>query len=507
MQSWPAICTGIALLVLLVLIIRFKMQAFLALLLVSIGLGLAAGMSPVSVLGSVSKGVGDILASVAILLALGSMLGRMLDVSGAAEVIARTLVNTFGTARASLAILAAAYLIGIPILFNVGFLLLIPIMWRLQRETGQSLLYFVLPLSFALGTTHSLVPPHPGIVGVVGALAPDNSATVMIQTIIFGSLMGIPCVLAGWFGPGLWWARRQMVLPPPLLAGADDKPVAADAEVPVRPKPAFLVCILIVTLPLVLSLVGFGATLALPAPSPPAPLPQRERGGGEGEKAADTKQVVEKALKSSVQSSAAKTQSWPPFLHHAPMQWLRFLGHPTMALLVPTLLAFVLLGTMRGMNADDLANHAGRALVDVGSMAFLFGAAGGFKQIIEDSDAGRFIAEQLLQLPLSPVVLAYVVAALVRIALGSATAAALLAASLLASMTEQLPSAYQTLLVLAIANGVTFMTQPADSGFWLVKEYANISVRDVMTRFNLCRITMSLTGFTILLAYEMIMLR
>src|SRR5262245_2777757 len=130
-NAWPALCTAVALVLLLVLIIRFKLQAFVALLVVSLGLGLAAGLPPAAVMTSITKGVGEIMGGVAIILALGAMLGRMLDASGAAEVIARTLVETFGVERASLAILVAAYLVGIPVLFGVGFLILIPILYRL----------------------------------------------------------------------------------------------------------------------------------------------------------------------------------------------------------------------------------------------------------------------------------------------------------------------------------------------------------------------------------------
>src|SRR5436190_13980537 len=170
MNPWPALCTAIALVVLLVLIIRYKFQAFVALLAVSLGLGLAAGLPPLRVVAAMGQGIGDILAGVTILLALGAMLGRILDASGAAEVIARTLVRGFGVPRASLAVLVAGYLIGIPVLFNVAFLLLMPIMYRLQRDTGKSLLWFVLPLTFSTATMHSLVPPHPGIVGAVQVL-------------------------------------------------------------------------------------------------------------------------------------------------------------------------------------------------------------------------------------------------------------------------------------------------------------------------------------------------
>jgi gluconate transporter len=472
-DSWPAWCTAAALVLLLILIIRFKLHAFAALLVVSLGLGLAAGLTPDKVVEAIGKGVGEILAGVAVILGLGAMLGRMLDASGAAAVIARTLVNAFGVARASLAILVAAYLIGIPVLFNVGFLLLIPIMWRLQRDTGRSLLWFVLPLAFSLATAHSLIPPHPGIVGAVNVLGGSASGTVMVETIVFGTLMGIPVVLVGWFGPGRWWARRQHVAPPEHLAG----PGAAAAAEPGEPaKASFTVAVLVVTLPLLLSLVGFGAKLLGDLGQLPAWVTQPP--------------VERSALPGTL-----------AFLAHPPLAWLRLLGHPTMALLVPTGLAFLLLGLRQGMGLDRLAKIAGTALQDVGEMVFLFGAAGGFMQVIKDSGAGEYIARQILLLPLSPVAVAYLVAVLMRVALGSATAAILTASALLAGLARSLPG-QETLLVLAVANGVTFMTQPADSGFWLVKEYCNLSVRDIMVRFNACRITMSLTGLALLLAYE-----
>jgi gluconate transporter len=474
-NAWPALCTGLALVVLLILIIRFQVHAFAALLAVSVGLGLAAGLPPAKVAEAIDSGVGNILKGVAVILALGAMLGKMLDVSGAAEVVARTLVSAFGVRRASLAILLAAYLVGIPVLFNVGFLLLVPIMWRLQRETGRSLLWFVLPLGLSLATTHSLVPPHPGIVGAVNALAPDAiRGTVMVQTIVFGALMGIPIVLVGWLGPGMWWARRQFVAAPPHLAGPETAPPTDESKKPAGPVPSFGLCLLIVTLPLLLSLVGFGARLLADLGQLPLWM---------------TQPLAEPAA----------LPAWLSFVGHSALGWLQFLGHPTMALLVPTALAFLLLG--RSMGSARLAKVAGSGLQDVGEMVFLFGAAGGFAQVIKDTGAGEVIAQQVLALPLSPVAVAYLVAVLLRVALGSATAAILTASAVLVGLTQRLPG-QETLLILAVANGVTFMTQPADSGFWLIKEYCNLSVRDVLLRYNACRITMSLTGLGLLLACE-----
>jgi H+/gluconate symporter-like permease len=304
---------------------------------------------------------------------------------------------------------------------------------------------------------------------------PSDTGGIMVQTIVFGTLMGIPVTLAGWLGPGRWWARRQFVEVPQHLAGTPQEPPPdppAAGNQGLEPKPSFPLSVVIVTMPLFLSLVGFGAQLvgdALPA---------------------WTKEPL---------AEWAPVSGWPALHVHSLLDWLKFLGDPTMALLVPTGLAFFLLGMRRGMSGDKLTKIAGDALQDVGGILFLFGAAGGFMQVIQATGAGDFIAQQFRSLPLTPVLVCYLVAMLMRIALGSATASILIAAGLLKQFVEP---GQETLLILAVANGVTFMTQPADSGFWMVKEYCNLSVRDVMFRFNSCRITMSLTGLGLLLLYE-----
>ena len=499
--AWPALCTILGLLLLLFLIIRWQLSAFVALIVVSIGIGLAAGMSPTTAVETVSVGIASIMKEVTVILALGAMLGRILEASGGAEIIAQKLIDLFGQKRASLALLVAAYLVGLPILFNVGFLVLVPIVYRLQKQTGQSLLFFLLPVSFSLGITHSLVPPHPGIVGAVQILSGEKSPPrpsskvkvqvepqqanvppaagvqrtppnqVMVQTILFGALMALPITLLGWLGPGRWWARRQHVDCPEQLAGTMTTRTAA-------PPASFAAALTVVTLPLLLSLIGFGAKLLDKLGQLPSFMAQPLLDRAE----------IATPLK---------------FLTHTPLAWLEFLGTPTMALLLPTGLAFWLLGA--GMNRQQMAKLAEKALHDVGSILFLFGAAGGFKEIIVQSGAGDYIADQVAGLPISRVATAYLVAAMVRAALGSATAAILTASALLVSVVQSMPG-QETLLVLAVANGVTFMTQPADSGFWMIKEYGNVSVRDVMLKFNACRISMSLMGLAILLAYEFLFL-
>ncbi len=458
-DHWPGLCAAAALMALLVLIIRYHVHAFIALLVVSLGLGLAAGLPPAKVVDAFNKGSADILRDVLLLLALGAMLGRMLETSGAAELIARRIMDAFGPKHTSLAIVLAAFLIGIPILFNVGFLVLIPIIWRLQRETNRSLLFFLLPLAFSLGITHSLVPPHPGIVGAVTNIAGEaNAGRVMVETIIFGIALSFPLALFGWFGPGRWWAQRQFVTAPENLSAG------TDAREPTVAK-SFTLALTIILAPLILSILGFGAKLL---------------------------------------QDLSRLPEWMTAAvwgNHSTLDWLQFLGKPTVALLVPTALAFWCYGLRRGWSHAKLAKLTGDALVDVGSMVFLFGAAGGFKEVIVETGVGKYLAGQMMGLPLSPVAIVFCVAGLMRIALGSATASILTASALLADFARSLPG-METLLVLSIACGVTVGTQPADSGFWMIKEYGNLSPRDVMLRVNGCRFLMALAGLGVLLAVE-----
>ncbi len=469
-EYWPGICAAAAIAGLLILVIRYKLHAFIALVGVSLMLGLAAGLPPGRVIDEISKGIGNILADVALLLAFGALLGRMLEVSGAAELIARRMIGALGQGNASFALLLAAFLIGIPMLFNVGFLLLIPIVWRMQRETNQSLLRFLLPFVFSLGVTHSLVPPHPGIVGAVIAIAGrEESNRVMVETIIYGIALSFPMVLIGWFGPGRIWANRQFVTPPENMSIADEK-----KEPPIARS--LTLALIIVLAPLVLSITGFGAKVLFDLNR----LPER------------------------MTWTLFGTDEIPVYfywLNHSPLDWLLFFGKPTVALGVPTVLAYVCYGTRRGWSHAQMSKITSDSLIEVGAMMFLFGAAGGFKEVIVATGVGRFIAGEMMQLSLSPVAISFCMAAIIRIALGSATASILTASALLTSLAAQRPG-FETLIVLSVACGVTVGTQPADSGFWMLKEYGNLSTSDVMLRINGCRLTMALSGLGILLIVE-----
>jgi H+/gluconate symporter-like permease len=193
--------------------------------------------------------------------------------------------------------------------------------------------------------------------------------------------------------------------------------------------------------------------------------------------------------------------SYLRWLNQSPLQWLTFLGKPAIALAAPTALALWCYGLRRGWSHAKLAKLTSDALLEVGGMVFLFGAAGGFKEVIGATGVGEYIARQMGGVPISPVAVAFIVAALMRIALGSATASILAASALVASFAASMPGR-ETLLVLSVACGVTVGTQPADSGFWMVKEYGNLTTGDVMLRFNGCRLLMASSGVGILLIAE-----
>jgi gluconate transporter len=469
--SWPIIAAALGLAVLLLLILRWHWHAFPALLAVSIGLGLAAGMTPEAVVRSFSKGLGEMLAGVALLLALGAMLGRLLDRSGAAGVIAGRLLGAVGTAHAPLGVLIASYVLGIGLLFNVGFLLLMPILYRLQQQTRASLLSYLLPMVFGLSLTHSLVPPHPGIVATVQVFGGEQANRVMIESILGGTLLGIPMALVGWYGPGRYWARRQMVEPPAEHLAAAKPATAAEAN-----TLGLGMALTLVILPLALCFLGFGAGLLRDLDRLPAWLTRTYFQKGE--------------LPASLS-----------IVTHRPLDWFLFVGNPAVALAITLVVGLVTLGHRLGWRGVRANQIAADGLQDVGSMVFLFGAAGGFKQVIQDSGAGEALASLFSTLPITPVMLAFAAGVVMRAALGSATAAHATTSALLAALALRTPDR-ASLLVMAVSVGVTFLTQPADSGFWLIKEYGNLSAKDVMVRFNSCRMVMALTGLAILLACE-----
>jgi gluconate transporter len=431
------ITTLLALALLLALILRWRVHAFLALLIVALLLGLAAGMAPAAILASFAKGVGDLLGSIAVLIGAGAILARLIEISGSGSVMAERLIAIFGPQRISWAMLFTGYLVGIPVFFDAGFLTLIPLAWALSERSKRSLLYYALPILASLTVTHGLIPTHPGPAAAALLVGADLG-----RATIAGLLIGIPSAIAGGIVYGVWMANRTPPMGAPPIAG-----VPPDAGAVNGAKPPFASVLMVVLLPLVM--IASGAFL----PGLSAVGPQANG-------------------------------------------WLRLAGDPSVALLVAVVCAFLVLGKYSGLTADTLRDQTSTSLNSIGSLLLIIGAAGAFKQVIVDSGAGNQFAAVLLGFHVSPLLSAFVVGAALRIALGSATASIATAASLVAPLAATY-SGDRVLLLMSLALGGSIFSNVNDAGFWMVKEYCGMTIPDTLKIYSTMKAVASIAGFAV----------
>ena len=434
-----ALFTAVSIVLLLVLILVVRLHAFLALLLTAMALGLAAGMSPEKLLKSIQNGFGDALGFIAVVVGLGAMIGRYLEHSGGGRALADWLLARFGKENAAWALLVAAYLVGLPIFFEVGLIILVPLVWNMARETRRSLLFYGLPVAAALTITHSLVPPHPAPAAAAQLLGADLG-----RTILYGAAVSVPMVLvAGIFYAG--WIARRIYVPVPEIAAA--APPAAEGAA--APPPVFQV-VLLLLLPVLLI---FGATVA--------------------------------------------SLSGVPFRSAAV-----FFGHPFVALAVTALLALWWFALRRGVSRAEAARLAADSLAPMGALLLIIGGGGAFKQVIVDSGVGDYAGRLLLSSAVSPLVVAYVIAVTMRLALGSATVAIITAAGIVAPIVKGTPGYSPDLLVLALCCGGSAFSHVNDSGFWMVNQYFGLTVSQTLKTWTAMKILSSLVGFAIVLALQ-----
>jgi len=429
------VIAGISLL--LFLIIRSKLHAFVALLLVSLLVGIGAGMPLEKVIESIQNGMGGTLGFVAVVVGLGAMFGQMLEVSGGAERLAQTLIKKFGESKAQWALGITGFIVAIPVFFDVGFIILVPIVYGLAKKTGRSLLYYGIPLLAGLAVTHSFIPPTPGPIAVANLIGADLG-----WVILFGFLAGIPAMIIA--GPifGKYIAKKIHATIPAYM---DVKEKEYDKELP-----SFSLISSIILIPLVLILANTVSGAVLP------------EGSG-----------------------------WRTFF--------TFLGHPFVALTIATLLAFYFLGQKRGFSKQEVQDIATKALEPAGIIILVTGAGGVFKQILVDSGVGKVLADAMSASSLPPIVLAFIIAALVRVSQGSATVAMVTSAGLMAPLIETLALTGPVLglIVIAIAAGATILSHVNDSGFWLVNRYLGLDVKDTLKSWTMMETIIAIVGFAV----------
>jgi len=418
----------------ILLVTVLKLNPFLSLLLASLALAIVAGMPMANVVHSFEVGVGNVLGHIAVVVALGTMLGKMMAESGGADTIALTLIRVFGEKRVPWAMMCIGLIVGLPAFFEVGFVLLIPIAFAVARRTGVPLISVALPLVAALSVDHGLVPPHPAALLAVNTYHADVG-----RTIFYALLIGIPT--AALAGP-----LFAKVITPWIKVPAEN-PMAEDFEDhnPDRALPGFWLTIGSILLPVVLMLVGSWADVFAP------------RGTLANES-------------------------------------IRFLGNDDIALLIGVLIAFVTLGTMRGVSRDTILRFTNECLAPTATITLLVGAGGGFGRVLQDSGVSNAMIKIAMQHHLPLLVLAWLLAALMRLATGSATVAMTTAAGIVAPIALQSPGTSPELLAIATGAGSLIFSHVNDGGFWLVKEYLNLSVTETMKSWSICETIISFAG-------------
>ncbi len=445
-MSIPAILLILlsAVALLLFMVLRLKISAFISLLVTAIYVGIAAGMPLREVLKAIEEGMAGTLGFVATVVGLGAIFGQILESSGGAQSLAHHLIRSFGIKRAPWAMTLTGFLVAIPVFFDVGFIILVPIVYALSRNSKRSLLFYAIPLLAGLAVTHSFIPPTPGPVAVADIL---NAQLGWV--ILMGTLLGIPVAIIA--GPlfGRYIAKKIHLDPPPET---DSSIVEADHQA----LPSFRIILAMIFIPLLLILLNTVTTLSV------------------------AKGWVRQSLATDL---------------------LEFVGHPFSALIIATLAALYFLGIRRGMQKAQLLELSTRALGPAGIIILITGAGGVLKQMMTASGMGEAIASSMAGSTMPPILLAWLLAAAVRVTQGSATVAMITAAGLIAPVTThlQLSDPQQALLVIAISSGATLLSHVNDSGFWLVGKYLGMNERQTLQSWTVMESLIAVSGLLLTL--------
>ena len=434
---------------LIALIAYFKLHPLIALTSVSLAMGAAAGMPLGAAVKAFQDGVGAALGFIAIVVGIGTMLGKVMAESGAAARIATTLIERFGERRVHWALMVVAFILGIPVFFQVGFVLLIPMVFTIARRTGMSLIKIGIPLVAGLSVVHGMLPPHPAAMLAVSAFNADIG-----RTIVYGLLVGLPT--AALAGPvyGAWVARR-IALPaenPIAIQLSRSDVITADGSDSPQ-LPSFSMSIFTVLVPVILMLLATAADSVL-----------------------DTGSRVRLVL--------------------------HFAGNPIVALLIALLFSFWSLARAQHFTREQVLKFCNDCLAPTATILLVIGAGAGFNQVLVSSGVGRVVADMARGSHASPILLAWTVAALIRVATGSATVAMTTAAGIVAPIASSMPGTRAELLVLATGAGSLVLSHVNDSGFWLIKEFFNMTVQQTLKTWTVAETIIGVAGltFTLLLS-------
>jgi len=443
----PLLLSFAGILCLILLIVWCKLDTFISFIVVSVGLGLACGMNVHQISGAIQKGIGNILGSLVIILGFGAMLGKLVAESGAAQQITESLIRLSGLRNIQWAMALAGLLVGIPMFYTAGFVVVVPLIFAIGASTRLPLLYIGIPMLSALSVAHGFLPPHPSPTAIAQQLHANIG-----KTLLYGMIAGIPAIiLAGvLFGKTL---RKYISVPDPSLL---------TVQIMTREQlPGLGVSLVAALMPLLL--------------------------------------LTATTLSDAVLRVGPTTSAWVITLKKC----IAFIGDPNMAMLISVLVGIYALGLRRKKPMTKVMKSLEEALKGVAPVMLVIAGSGVFMQVMSDGGVNGYIAEILKNTPINPLILGWGIAGLIRVCTGSATVAGLTTVGILLPLLHQ-PAVQPELMVLAIGAGSLMFSHVNDGGFWLFKEYFNLTIRQTFATWTVMETLVSFVGLAVVLIINFI---
>lgn len=435
----PLVIVILGIVLLFLLIARLKLNPFITFIIVSLFVGIAQGINPVLVVDSIQEGIGSILGFLVLILGLGAMLGKLVADSGAAQRITMELVDKFGKKNIQWAVVLTGFIVGIPMFYSVGFVILIPLVFTIAAATGLPLLYVGMPMLASLSVTHGYLPPHPAPTAIAATFNADIG-----KTLLYGIIVAIPAIIVG--GPLLSRTMKHINATP--LKEFVNPTILKEEEMP-----STGISIFTALLPVILIALAALAELLLPNGT---------------------------ALK----------------------KIIVFMGNPVIAMLISVLVAIYTLGLARGKKMTEVMDSVASAITGITMVLLIIAGAGALKQVLVDSGVSEYIGDMLKGSAISPLILAWLIATVIRVCVGSATVAGLTAAGIVLPMATG-ANVSPELMVLAIGSGSLMLSHVNDSGFWLFKQYFNLSVKDTLKTWTVMETTVGVMGLVGVLVLDL----
>ena len=431
-----------AIILVVVLIMRLHLHAFVSLVIACFFVGFVTGMPLLQICKSIEAGMGSTLGFLATVLGFGSILGKMLETSGGAERLARTLINRFGKKKANWAMMFVGLITGIPVFFQVGFVLLIPLVISVARATGLSIIAIGVPIGVSLQVVHCMLPPHPAAMAIVDTLGADVGKVILLGLLI--------CTICAAVGGPIWTSLIHK-----RISSDMDSVRETYDEVPDSELPNFGITLLTILLPMII--------------------------------------MVSKTL-----------FDLSPWNGTEASMIIDFIGNPITALLISAFFAYWSLGLHRGRMMKELLKFTEQSFGPVAGILLVIGAGGAFNRILLDSGLGTQLGSILMSIHMNPLILAWVVAAIMRFSVGSATVSMMTSAGIVLPLLPQYPGLDPAIVCLAVGSGAICFSHVTDSGFWIVKEYFGLTVEGALKSYTVATCLASVTAILLTLGISVI---